>query len=320
VRTLNVNQARAQFLNRVEVFVLNPLIYAPPRRVAPSGWLEHVPFAMYLVELLRPRLVVELGVHHGVSYCAFCQAVQTLGLTTRCVGIDTWQGDEQTGRYGPETYADLAQHHDALYAAFSRLHQSTFDEALPLFAADTIDLLHIDGCHTYEAARHDFTTWLPKMSGAGIVLLHDIHARRPGFGVWMLWEELRPSYPHFEFFHDHGLGVLAVGRCQPPTAASLFQATEQEAYRLRELFAHLGRSLRSRERLAQLLVLEQNRSQEVARLAAFEQERAQLAALRTALADREWAVQEIQKSRAWKLVQSLRRLRQLLPLLPNRAG
>ena len=58
----------------------NPLkskqLFAHPQRLLKeSAWNEHVPFAMLLVELQSPRVVVELGTHYGVSYCAFCQAV-----------------------------------------------------------------------------------------------------------------------------------------------------------------------------------------------------------------------------------------------------
>ena len=105
----------------------------PARLVWPPPWVGHIPFAFWLVEALRPRVVVELGVHSGNSYCAFLQGVQSLALTAQCYGIDHWRGDEHSDHYGDEVYAELCAYHDPLYGTFSTLIRATFEEALPLF-------------------------------------------------------------------------------------------------------------------------------------------------------------------------------------------
>lgn len=62
-----------------------PIIFTFPRRLTRfSAWQEHIPFAMFLVEVLKPRVIVELGTHYGDSYCAFCQAVQEVASETCC--------------------------------------------------------------------------------------------------------------------------------------------------------------------------------------------------------------------------------------------
>ncbi|HEY7511903.1 MAG TPA: glycosyltransferase [Vicinamibacteria bacterium] len=222
----------------------HPVALRLPRRLTPhSGWIEHIPFGMLLVDLLRPRTLVELGTYFGDSYCAFCEAVLELGLDTRCCAVDTWQGDSQTGFYGPRVLAELGAHHDPLYGRFSRLVQSTFDAALPQFEDGSIDLLHIDGYHTYEAVRHDFEAWLPKVSARGVVLLHDIAVTEGDFGVHRLWGELKRRWPHFEFAHGHGLGLLAVGAERPAALGPLLEAAPEEADRIRGLFTQLGRRL-----------------------------------------------------------------------------
>lgn len=220
---------------------LAPLFWPPDRQGQPSAWWGHVPFAHWLVAAAAPALVVELGTHTGVSYAAFCRAVAERRLATRCVAIDTWEGDPQSGSYDEAVFEELSAWHDARYAGFSRLLRTPFDAARRLFAPGSIDLLHIDGLHSYEAVRHDWESWRPALSDRAVVLFHDTAVRDEGFGVWRLWEELRALRPHFTFTHCYGLGVLAVGGNPPPAVAALCAATgtPDEAV-LRQVFALTG--------------------------------------------------------------------------------
>ena len=109
---------------------------------------------------------------------------------------------------------------------------------------NSVDLLHIDGLHTFEAVSHDFQSWLPKLSHSAVVLLHDTNERRDDFGVWRLWEELARTYPSFEFLHGHGLGVLAVGDRPPKPVAGLCALSDPVAIAsLRKRFAAAGERL-----------------------------------------------------------------------------
>jgi Methyltransferase domain len=231
-----------------------PILFSSPRRLSPySGWHQHIPFAMFLLGLLKPGTLVELGTFSGDSYCAFCQAVQELKLSTRCYAIDTWEGDPDTGYYGPDVLESLKEHHDPLYGSFSRLIKSTFDEAAKGFSDGTIDLLHIDGYHAHDVAKHDFESWLPKMSEQGVILLHDVNVREGDFGVWKLWEEISQEYPHFEFIHGHGLGVLAVGKKQPEPFQAFLGMASEDGLLIRNFFFQLGLRLSLKgEHLAQL--------------------------------------------------------------------
>jgi len=231
----------------------HPICLSYPLRVASTAsarfWVEHIPLGMFLVDVLRPRVLVELGTFSGVSFCAFCQAVKELGTGTRCYAVDTWQGDPHNGYYGPEVLSELKSHHDPLYGGFSCLIQSTFDEALSHFENGSIDLLHIDGFHAYEAVRRDFENWLPKMSERGVMLFHDINVRELDFGVWKLWEEVKPRYPHFEATWGQGLGLLAVGNQQPDLLRSLCNSPEEKLAEVRDFFCQLGLRLElARER------------------------------------------------------------------------
>ena len=223
--------------------VLQRSMFWRPAYLAESAWLEHLPFAFWLTEAHRPRVFVELGTHYGASYFAFCQAVERLALDTRCYAIDTWKGDEHAGCYGEEIHAAVRTHNDAHYSGFSRLVRSTFDEALDHFADGSIDLLHIDGLHSFEAVSHDFESWRGKLADDAVVIFHDTNVRERGFGVARLFEDLKAQYPTFEFVHGHGLGVVGLGKTQKAPLRHLFEADGHAASRqaIREVFARLGR-------------------------------------------------------------------------------
>jgi len=215
----------------------------PERLHIESTWSEHVPFAMLLVELHRPRAIVELGTHWGISYGAWCQAVAALKLDTRCYAVDTWAGDEHAGKYDDTVYKSLQQHHHK-YESFSKLLRMTFDQALAQIPDHSVDLLHIDGLHYYEAVKHDFDTWLPKMTDRGVILFHDTVVTARGFGVHTLWAELSAKYPNFNFEHGYGLGVLGIGSNLPAPTAQFLVAANRQPQIMRQLFAALGGRIR----------------------------------------------------------------------------
>ncbi len=193
----------------------------------PHGWIIHIPFAFWLMEQVKPRLLVELGTYSGNSYFAFCQARKALNLTTQCFAVDTWQGDMHVGRYGREVYRRVSEINQKEFAGFSTLLQMEFDRAVNNFSEGTIDVLHIDGTHTYEAAENDFYSWLPKMSNEGIILLHDTKVRRPGFEVWKLMEEIREKYTVLEFHAGEGLAVVCAGKNPPEPITELISLTRK---------------------------------------------------------------------------------------------
>jgi hypothetical protein len=289
---------------------LDPAFEWPECLGTDSAWWGHVPFASWLVTTLRPRCLVELGSWYGVSYFTFCQAVLAADLACRCHAVDTWEGDPHAGIYGPEVHAEFARFNDALYASISTIHRMTFDEAAAGFAEGSVDLLHIDGLHTYEAVRHDFEAWLPKMSACGVILFHDVTERREDFGVWRLWEELSAKWPSFLFPHSHGLGVLCVGPEVAPALRALCTTQPPEAERVRQRFGLIGRRWQAENELRILrnrLVAEQAEMRILRnRLVAEQAELRQLQDEASRLGHQEERLRQIEQSSTWRATAPVR--------------
>lgn len=216
-----------------------------PDWIVSSGWLEHGPFAFWLVEQLRPRLTVELGTQRGYSLSCFCQALKALEVPGKVIGVDTWRGDEHAGRVdkeGNRMLAALEAHVDKNYRGIAELKRMYFSEALEHVEDGSVDLLHVDGRHFYDDAKEDHTTWIRKLAPSAIVLFHDTQVRTHGFGVYKYWAEVSARQPSFEFEHGNGLGVLQHGKLvDGPLAEMLSPSLPGQARAdIRKIYARLG--------------------------------------------------------------------------------
>lgn len=183
-------------------------LFSLPLRLPRTAWAGHIPFLFVLFKMMRPKSYVELGVHYGASLIAAATAAKAYQIPMGLWGIDTWEGDDHAGLYqGDSIFADLKNFIDDQFDNV-KLMRCLFDQANSRFAEASIDVLHIDGLHSYDAVKHDFDEWLPKVSADGVVLLHDTAVRERGFGVHEFWAELEKQYSTFHFFHSHGLGVV----------------------------------------------------------------------------------------------------------------
>jgi predicted O-methyltransferase YrrM len=82
-----------------------------------------------------------------------------------------------------------------------------------------LDLLMIDGDHTYEGVKRDFEMYSPLVRQGCPIAFHDIlsHPEDQACEVDRFWEETKDAYRHMEFVDPHrdrqgrqygGLGIL----------------------------------------------------------------------------------------------------------------
>ena len=161
-----------------------------------TAWDGHKTFALWAVNEFKPTTIVDLGVDYG--YSTFIFASQNIG---HVYGVDLFEGDMHAGFRN--TY-DFVNSRKNLY----ELDNITFIKGLFNDVAaqwdKPIDILHIDGLHTYEAVKNDFDTWSKFITNDGIILFHDTVSFADSVGKF--FNEI--PWPKTNFLQSAGLGVV----------------------------------------------------------------------------------------------------------------
>ena len=170
--------------------------------------VEHVPVAEWLIEEVQPEKVIELGTHYGVSF--FAVKLRNSSQRHFCVRGGYRKGTVRQAimRRGIQNSVNFFNEN---YKQNGRLIRSTFDETAQHFDSNEFDLIHIDGLHTYEAVKHDYEIWKPKLKNGGTILFHDWNVREGNFGVWKLWKVKEDKrFQCMEIRNGHGLAIATL--------------------------------------------------------------------------------------------------------------
>ncbi len=171
-----------------------------------SAWmgLESVAYQMVLRE--KPKVIVELGTHMGLSALAMGLGLRDLGQGGRLFAIDCWEGDNQAGYYGDSVYQTFLNRVKLLGLDSNvTALKMYFDEAVDKVETP-IDILHIDGLHTWEAVNHDFETFGPLVKPGGIIMFHDVNSHFPD--VKEFWRGISKKYESHRIYYSYGLGLI----------------------------------------------------------------------------------------------------------------
>lgn len=210
----------------------------------PTAWSGHKAFLFSLMEATRPRRYVELGTHAGASFFAACQHIKMNRAYGEAVAVDIWEGDHQAGFYDEHVFNKFKYTLNKHFPKIGFYIRGYFSQAVNLFEPGSIELLHIDGLHTYSAVKEDYETWRGVLSENGTIIFHDTSEYQTDFGVWQLFEEIEgAATASFRFRHCHGLGVLAFGDREINPAIEFLEHLAADPARAESYYATLGSAL-----------------------------------------------------------------------------
>ncbi len=173
-----------------------------------------------LVSLLRRRAgetplrtVVEVGTQVGGTFWLWCQLAEPDALL---VSIDLPGGIHGGGATEEqvEVIRGYARERQTLEFLLTDSHDpATRAELQRILDGREVDLLMIDGDHTYDGVRQDYLFYAPLVAEGGLIAFHDIvpHPTLPEVRVHDLWPQLRQGASEAQDIVDETL-VKRLGR------------------------------------------------------------------------------------------------------------
>jgi hypothetical protein len=136
-------------------------------------------YSRFVRELSNGSRIVEVGAWKGKSIAYLGVEVINSGKDIKIDAVDTWMGSSES----PDHMADVYVKTNTLYQLFlaniapvakvvNPIRMKSVDAA-NMYEDNSIDVVFIDACHTYECVKEDIAAWLPKVKIGGILAGHD---------------------------------------------------------------------------------------------------------------------------------------------------
>ncbi|MDG0964309.1 MAG: class I SAM-dependent methyltransferase [Opitutales bacterium] len=158
-----------------------------------------------------PKIICEIGVERGGTSFLFSTCLPTI---EKVIGIDLVLKNVPLLKF-------LSRSKNYYLEGYSS-SEKVFNKVRKILSGKQIDLLFIDGDHSYKGVKADFEKFLPLVGENGVIAFHDIcedHNSRFGKntsnfsgGVPQFWKEIKDHYPKStEFVHDRNQDGFGIG-------------------------------------------------------------------------------------------------------------
>jgi len=138
-----------------------------------DGWTSREELEWLSQAAKSARSIVEIGCWKGRSTKVLLEASD--GFVH---AIDHFKGTDKTGDF----WSGVMAKEQDVYSQFQknvghypnlRVHKMSSTDASMFFQDGELDMVFIDGDHTYKGVKEDIATWLPKVKKGGVICGHD---------------------------------------------------------------------------------------------------------------------------------------------------
>ena len=147
----------------------------------------HEKLLLYLLarKLDHDSVIVEIGSYLGASTTFLAAAAKENQSRVFCV--DTWMNEGMT-EGTRNTYQEFISNTMLYQEQITPIRGRS--EEIAIEFEEPIDLLFLDGDHSYSGCRLDIESWMPKVKSGGVIILHD-YGWHEGVKK-VVWELIKP--------------------------------------------------------------------------------------------------------------------------------
>lgn len=161
------------------------------------------------------RNLLEIGTCGGGSFFCFCRLAEPDGIV---ISVDLPGGFFGGGaaKWRIRLFECFARNKQKLHLLRLNSHDNgTLKRTTSLLSGQQLDLLFIDGDHTFEGVKQDFEMYSPLVKPGGYVGFHDTLNDSPEgtnvfgvkIGVGRYWRGIRDQYRHWDFEQSERIGI-----------------------------------------------------------------------------------------------------------------
>lgn len=122
---------------------------------------------------LKPKNILEIGTQYGGTFNVFCKLASNKKISIDLPegihgGLPVWM-TQQRNQYFLDNFNDVH------FLSYDSHLQSTLDFAEGLLHDEKVDVLFIDGDHTYDGVEQDFNMYRRLVRPSGLIVFHDVN-------------------------------------------------------------------------------------------------------------------------------------------------
>ena len=178
------------------------------------GWIHYG-----LIKILKPKRILVIGSGYGFipAICAMACKDNKKGVVDFIdAGYDTNKDSDSKRHWGGMGFwskVDVLKHFGKFgLDKYIDFHLMTSQKFSQKYSKRHWDYVYLDGDHSYQGVKRDFSRFWPKLRRGGYLAMHDIYVTKQGgfsYGVIKLWRELnKRGLSCLSFPGKYGLGLV----------------------------------------------------------------------------------------------------------------